>query len=50
MMFVPFGFGFDVEREKSALRPAFIEEKKKDIAEAFDQITGLEIGKPKPAN
>lgn len=37
-------------REKGALRPAYRDEKKKDIAEAFDQISGLEIGKRKPAN
>jgi hypothetical protein len=32
-------------REKDRLRPAFIEEKKKDIDEAFDQIIQLERGK-----
>jgi hypothetical protein len=32
-------------REKGSLRPAFIDEKKKDIAEAFDQIIQLERGK-----
>ena len=36
-------------REKGALRPAYIEEKKPDIAEAFDQIIQLEIGK-RPAS
>lgn len=34
-------------REKGSLRPDYIAEKKPDIAEAFDQITGLEIGKRK---
>jgi len=34
-------------REKGSLKPDYITEKKKDIADAFDQITGLEIGKPK---
>jgi hypothetical protein len=34
-------------REKGSLKPDFIAEKKPDIAEAFDQITGLEIGKRK---
>ena len=36
-------------REKGTLRPAYIEEKKSDIAEAFDQIIQLEIGK-RPAS
>jgi hypothetical protein len=34
-------------REKGSLRSDYIAEKKPDIAEAFDQITGLEIGKRK---
>ena len=34
-------------REKGSLKPDYIVEKKPDIAEAFDQITGLEIGKRK---
>jgi hypothetical protein len=34
-------------REKGSLRPAYISEKKIDIAEAFDQIIQLERGKPK---
>jgi hypothetical protein len=34
-------------REKGSLRPAYIAEKKPDIAEAFDQIIELERGKPK---
>jgi hypothetical protein len=34
-------------REKESLRPDYIAEKKPDIAEAFDQIIGLEIGKRK---
>jgi hypothetical protein len=34
-------------REKGSLRPAYIAEKKTDIAEAFDQIIELERGKPK---
>ena len=34
-------------REKGYLKPDYIVEKKPDIAEAFDQITGLEIGKRK---
>jgi hypothetical protein len=34
--------------EKGSLRPAYIAEKKPDIAEAFDQIIELERGKPKP--
>jgi len=34
-------------REKASLRPAYITEKKIDIAEAFDQIIELERGKPK---
>jgi hypothetical protein len=34
-------------REKGSLRPAYIAEKKPDIAEAFDQIIQLERGKPK---
>lgn len=34
-------------REKGSLKPDYIAEKKPDIAEAFDQITGLEIGKRK---
>jgi len=34
-------------REKGSLKMDYITEKKKDIAEAFDQITGLEIGKRK---
>jgi len=34
-------------REKGSLRPDYIAEKKPDSAEAFDQITGLEIGKRK---
>jgi hypothetical protein len=34
-------------REKGSLNSEYINEKKKDIADAFDQITGLEIGKRK---
>ncbi len=34
-------------REKGSLRPAYIAEKKLDIAEAFDRIIELERGKPK---
>jgi hypothetical protein len=34
-------------REKGSLRPDYVAEKKRDIADAFDQITGLEIGKRK---
>ena len=34
-------------RDKGSLKPDYIAEKKHDIAEAFDQITGLEIGKRK---
>ena len=34
-------------RDKGSLKPDYIAEKKPDIAEAFDQITGLEIGKRK---
>lgn len=34
-------------REKGSLRPAYIAEKKTDIAEAFDQIIELERGKTK---
>jgi hypothetical protein len=34
-------------REKGSLRPAYVTEKKPDIAEAFDQIIELERGKPK---
>ena len=33
--------------DKGSLKPDYIAEKKHDIAEAFDQITGLEIGKRK---
>ena len=33
--------------EKGSLNADYIAEKKRDIAEAFDQITGLEIGKRK---
>ena len=42
-------FGGFIHRwhEKGSLKTDYITEKKKDIAEAFDQITGLEIGKPK---
>jgi hypothetical protein len=32
-------------REKGSLRPAYIAEKRPDIAAAFDEIIGLEIGK-----
>lgn len=35
-------------REKGTLKPDYVAEKKPDIAAAFDQITGLEIGKPRP--
>ncbi|MEP6670051.1 MAG: hypothetical protein ABJF10_12905 [Chthoniobacter sp.] len=40
-------FGGFVERwkAKGSLRSAYIAEKRPDIAEAFDQIIGLEIGK-----
>ena len=43
-------FGGFIRRwhEKGSLRPAYIAEKKPDIADAFDQIIGLERGKPKP--
>jgi hypothetical protein len=34
-------------REKGSLRPAYIAEKKPDVAEAFDQIIELERGKAK---
>ena len=42
-------FGGFIRRwhEKGSLRPAYIAEKKPDIADAFDQIIGLERGKPK---
>ena len=44
-------FGGFVRRwkEKGSLRAAYIEEKKPDIAEAFDQIIQLELGK-RPTN
>lgn len=32
-------------KEKGSLRPAYIQEKKPDVAEAFDQIVQLERGK-----
>ncbi len=35
-------------REKGTLKPDYVAEKKPDVAAAFDQITGLEIGKPRP--
>jgi len=43
-------FGGFIRRwhEKGSLRPAYIAEKKPDIAEAFNQIIELERGKPKP--
>jgi hypothetical protein len=43
-------FGGFIRRwhEKGSLRPAYIAEKKSDIADAFDQIIELERGKPKP--
>jgi len=34
-------------REKGSLKPDAIAIKKPDIAQAFDEITGLEIGKPR---
>jgi len=36
-------------QERGSLRPAYITEKKKDVAEAFDQIIQLERGKRLPS-
>ena len=36
-------------KAKGSVSPAFIAEKKKQIADAFDQIIQLESGKPRPA-
>jgi hypothetical protein len=35
-------------RDRGTLHPDYITEKKKDIADAFDQIIALERGKPRP--